>query len=111
MFGIECPRTVEDALKLDKKNGNTMLADAIAKEMKNAQVAFDLLQDDMQPLIGYQIVWCHMIFDMRIEDFCQKVWLVTGWHMTDVPPTVMYASFVSCETVQIALWQHLMPLK
>ncbi len=34
-FGIECPKTVEDALELDKCNGNTMWADAIAKEMKN----------------------------------------------------------------------------
>ncbi len=23
-FGIECPKTVEDALELDKRNGNTM---------------------------------------------------------------------------------------
>ncbi len=38
-FGIECPKTVEDALELDKQNGNTTLADAFAKEMKNVQVA------------------------------------------------------------------------
>ncbi len=30
-FGIECPKTVEDALELDKHNGNTMWADAIGK--------------------------------------------------------------------------------
>ncbi len=34
-FGIECPKTAEDALDLDKQNGNTMWADAISKEMKN----------------------------------------------------------------------------
>ncbi len=34
-FGIECPKTIEDALKLDRRTGNTMWADAIAKEMKN----------------------------------------------------------------------------
>ncbi len=34
-FGIECPKTVKDALELDMHNGNTMWADAIAKEMKN----------------------------------------------------------------------------
>ncbi len=32
---VECPKTVEDALELDKCNSNTMWADAIAKEMKN----------------------------------------------------------------------------
>ncbi len=33
--GIQCPKTVEDALELVKHNGNTMWSDAIAKEMKN----------------------------------------------------------------------------
>ncbi len=43
------PKTVEDALDLDRCNGNTMWADAIAKEMKNVQVAFNPLQDGMEP--------------------------------------------------------------
>ncbi len=52
-FGIECPKTVEDTLELDKHNGNTMWADAIAKEMKNVQVAFDPLEAGVQPPNGY----------------------------------------------------------
>ncbi|KAL7460640.1 hypothetical protein ACHAXS_001084, partial [Conticribra weissflogii] len=44
-----------------------------------------------------------MIFDVKMEDFCWKVQLVVGGHMTDVPPTVMYASVVLRETVHIAL--------
>ncbi len=63
-FGIECPKKVEDALELDKHNGNAMWEDAIAKEMKNVQVAFDTLGDSMQPPSGYQFVCCHMIFDV-----------------------------------------------
>ena len=34
-FGIELPTSVADALRIDKKNGNTFWADSIAKEMKN----------------------------------------------------------------------------
>ncbi len=34
-FGIEFPKTEEDALEFDKHNGNTLWADVIAKEMKN----------------------------------------------------------------------------
>ena len=41
-FGIEFPKTVDQALALDKKNSNTLWADAIAKEMKNVQVDFDI---------------------------------------------------------------------
>ncbi len=55
-FGIECPKTVEDALELDKRNSNTMLANAIAKELKNVRVAFDPLEEGMQPPSRYQFV-------------------------------------------------------
>jgi hypothetical protein len=34
-FGIEVPRSVAEAYALDKKNGNTLWADSIVKEMKN----------------------------------------------------------------------------
>ncbi len=78
-------------------------ADAIAKEMTNVQVAFDPLQDGIQPPNGYQFVQCHVIFDVKMEDFCWKARLVAGGHVTDVPPTVTYASVVSHETVPIAL--------
>ena len=39
-FGIELPKTVEQALALDAKNGNTLWADAISKEMENDRVTF-----------------------------------------------------------------------
>ncbi len=44
-FGIELPKTVNEALELDKKNGNTFWADTIAKEMKDIRVAFKFLLD------------------------------------------------------------------
>jgi hypothetical protein len=44
-FGIELPKTVKEALALDKKNSNTFWADAIAKEMKDTCVAFKILLD------------------------------------------------------------------
>ncbi len=43
-----------------------------------------------------------MIFDIKMEDFCWKVWLVAGGHMTNVLATIMYASVVLRETVCIA---------
>ena len=33
-FGIELPKTVEKAYNLDAKNGNTLWADSISKEMR-----------------------------------------------------------------------------
>ncbi len=42
-YGIEVPKTVRQAYDLDRINGNTLWADAIAKEMKNVRVAFRIL--------------------------------------------------------------------
>jgi hypothetical protein len=44
-FGIEVPKTVKEALELDKKNCNTFWAEAIAKGMKDICVAFKILLD------------------------------------------------------------------
>jgi len=102
-FGIELPKTVQEALAIDKKLGNTFWADSIAKEMKNVRVAFKILMDDQSVPIGYQKIPCHMVFDIKMEDFTRKARLVAGGHKTDAPPTITYASVVSRETVRIAL--------
>ncbi len=68
-FGIEVPKTVKEALALDRKNDNTFWADAIAKEMKEVRIAFNILPDGRSAPIGYQKIACHMIFDVKIEDF------------------------------------------
>ena len=39
-------KTVQEALALDRKNGNTLWADAIAKELKNVKVAFKVLSSN-----------------------------------------------------------------
>ena len=102
-FGIEVPRSVAEAYALDKKNGNTLWADSIAKEMKNVRIAFKILENGERIPIGYQRMRCHIIFDVKMEDFRRKARLVAGGHMTDAPPTITYASVVSRETVRIAL--------
>ena len=44
-FGIDLPKTVEEAYALDVKNGNTLEVDATCKEMENVKVAFKVLPD------------------------------------------------------------------
>ncbi len=63
------PKAVKEALVLDRKNGNTLWVDAIAKEMKEVRIAFNILPGGQSAPIGYQKIPCHMIFDMKIEDF------------------------------------------
>jgi hypothetical protein len=95
-FGIELPKTVKEALDLDKENGNSFWADTIAMEMKEICVAFKILVDRQSAPIGYQKIPCQMIFDITMEDFlCKARLVVDSGHMTKAPATR--------ETIRIAL--------
>jgi hypothetical protein len=102
-FGIEVPRSVREALELDKRNGNTLWADAIRKEMENIRTAFCIADDGEVIPIGYQKIQCHMIFNVKKEDFRCKARLMAGGHTTAAPETITYTSVVSRESVRIAL--------
>jgi hypothetical protein len=102
-FGVEVPKTIKDALDIDRRNGNNFWADAIAKEMKDVYVAIKILLDGQSAPISYQKIPCHMIFDIKMEDFCRKARLVAGGHRTKAPATITYASGFSCETIRITL--------
>ena len=108
-FSIEVPTSVEHARRLDEKNGNTYWTDAMEKEIRDVNVAFDVLEagDGRTVPPGYQKIACHLIFDVKLElkngHFRCKARYVAGGHMTDAPATVTYASVVSCDSVRIAL--------
>ena len=76
---------------------------AIAKEMTNVRVAFDILKDGDRAPIGHKQINCHLIFDVKMEDFRRKARLVAGGHMTETPKCMTYSIIVGRETVRIAL--------
>ena len=43
-YGIRVPNTVEEAILIDKENGYTLWWEAIMKEMKNVQPAFEVFE-------------------------------------------------------------------
>ena len=102
-FDVEVPKTVKEAQELDQRNGDTKWADSISKEMTNVRVAFDILKDGVRAPIGHKQIKCHLIFDVKMEDFRRKTRLVAGGHMTDTPKCMTYSSVVGRETVRIAL--------
>ena len=71
--------------------------------MKNVKVAFKILNDGEMALRDHQFIKCHMIFDIKMENFRRKARLVAGGHMTTAPASVTYAGVVLRETVCIAL--------
>ena len=71
--------------------------------MENAKIVFDILPDGKSEPRGYSRINCHMIFDIKIEDFRRKARLAAGGHMIETPKCQTYSSVVSRETVRIAL--------
>jgi hypothetical protein len=105
-FGIEVPTSLVDhALEIDNQNDNTLWAEAIGKEMKDVRIAFKCLNPGECTSLNYKWIKCHMIFDIKIEDFRRKARMVAGGHMTGAPTIMTYASVVSHahETIRIAL--------
>jgi len=100
-FGVEVPKTVEGAAELDTRNGDTKWTDAILKEMTNVRVALDILKDGDCAHIGHTQIKCHLIFDVKIEDFRRKARLVAGGHMImiDTPKYMNYSSVVGRERI------------
>ena len=101
-YGVEIPRTVAEALKLDEINGNTHWRDAIDKEMTNLKVAFDILNEGTPMKPGYSKASGHIVFDVRMTLERKARWVKDG-HKTPEPEMSTYAGVVSRESVRIAL--------
>jgi hypothetical protein len=109
-FGIQIPKSVAEALQINNENGNTYWADAIAKEMGKAKVAYTPINgvtpeeartNKVDQLCGFQEIKCHIIFDVKM-DFTRKARFVAGGHTTEPPNLLTYSSVVSRESVKIA---------
>ena len=100
-FGIEVPKTFADCVRIDNENGNTLWQDAVRKEMSKVQVAFQVLEDGADAPPTFQDIRCHLIFDVKMEDFQRKARFVAGGHLTETPPSLAtYATVVSRESVR-----------
>ena len=82
-FGIELPKTVEDALKIDERTGTDFWRKAMGLEMNNVLSAFEFIDDDVVPKF-YEHIDCHIVFDVKM-DLTRKARLVAGGHQTDPP--------------------------
>ena len=104
-FGIRIPKSIKEAIELDRQNGNTLWWDAILKEMANIRIAFELFGGEVKDLPPcYQEVKFHIIFDIKMgENFRRKARMVAGGHTTATPAVLTYSSFVSRDSVHIAL--------
>lgn len=99
-FGIRMPKSVKEALQIDKATGTDFWRKAIDKEMKNVMVAFEYCEaEDLDK--DSEFIRCHMIFDIKM-DLTRKARLVAGGHMTEAPPKEnTFSSVVSRDSLRI----------
>lgn len=102
-YGVQVPRSVDEALQFDKDNGNDLWAKSIDKEMKNVIVAFKLLEEGERPAVGSKLIPYHLVFDVKF-DMTRKSRLVAGGHRhKDVPSYATFSSVVSRDSVRIIM--------
>ena len=70
-MGFEVPTSISHAYKIDAANGDHFWRDAIAKEMKNIGVAFEILEHKENMPVGWSKVTGHLVFDIKM-DFSRK---------------------------------------
>jgi hypothetical protein len=99
-YGILLPKTVAEALRIDRETGTNFWQKAIEKEMRNIDCAFYFPEDGKAP-IGYQKIDCHMIFDVKMT-LERKARYVAGGHQTEPTKDITFASVVSRDSIRIA---------
>jgi hypothetical protein len=99
-YGVELPKSVKQALAIDRNTGTSFWKDAIEKEMKNVLPAFEFRDNDVMPP-GFKKIDCHMVFDVKL-DLVRKARFIAGGHQTDPPKESVYSSIVSRNSVHLA---------
>lgn len=103
-YGVKIPKNMREAIAFDEENQNTLWYDAIMKEMKNVCIAFERFDGNVEDLIGYEEITCHLIFDVKMsEGFRRKARFVADGHKVETLPSVLYSSVVSRDSVRICL--------
>ena len=111
-YGVEVPITAEETFALDKKNGNTLWEDAIAKEvdalMKKRTLNFPRNNDQRMQMAmdikshSYQYAATWIIFDVKP---CgkRKSRLVIGGHMVDSGDSDKFCTHMASESSRILM--------
>jgi hypothetical protein len=100
-YGVQVPKTVREAYELDKINGNTLWRDAIAKEMKNVMVAFDILEPGRNIEPGRKHLACFMVFDVKMDMTRKARFCANGARSPELEQSV-YSGVVSRKSARIA---------
>jgi hypothetical protein len=102
MYGYLVPRNYDQAVQIDKDNGNTKWQDAIALELNQID-EYETFEDKgrgYNPGPDYKKIRCHLVFAVK-HDGRHKARLVAGGHLTDTPIDSICSSVVSLKGIRL----------
>jgi hypothetical protein len=94
------PTNIRNSVEVDTKKRNTFWRDALATEMTEVGVAFEVLEEGIGAPNGWSRVTGHLVWDVKM-DFTRKTQWVLDGHKTPNPIGSTYAGVVSRESVRI----------
>jgi len=109
-YGCRVPKSVEEALEIDKETGTDYWSKAIEKEMKKAKIAWyvdfehtpeEVRKGKVPGLIGFQEIRCHIVFDVKM-DLTRKARFCANGNEATAPASTVYSSVVSRDSIRIA---------
>jgi hypothetical protein len=104
-FGIQVPKEINNAIDLDKKNGNQFYQETIKTELRQftEYQTFIVLDTGEDIPTGYQKIPYHMVFDVKY-DLRHKARLVARSNWTVYDKEDIYSGVVRMDTVRIGFF-------
>ena len=106
MFGVQVPRSAEQAYDMDKKNGDKVWTAAMTAEITQLQDYETFIDKGRTPATlekEYQRIRCHFVFAVKF-DGRRKARFVAGGHLTGMLPVdCTYSSVVTIRSLRLAL--------
>ena len=102
MFGYQVPRNHDEAMELDRQNGNTMWRDSEILELSQVDEYSTFLDKGVGCRMGrdWRKINVHFVYAVK-HDGRHKSRLVAGGHLTDTPIDSVYSSVVSLKGVRV----------
>ena len=104
-FGVHVPRPYEEAVMLDKENGNTLSQDGIHRELDQilSYQTFCDFGKGGSPGADYKKIKVQFVFDVKV-DGKWKARLVTQRDMTLEPDELVYSSVATLWSLHIVVF-------
>ena len=102
-FGVQVPRTIQEARDLDRRAGNNKWMDAVMKEVNLLRDLYQCFKpaDEGEITDEYQKIPLLWVFDVKF-DGRYRARCVAGGHMTENIQFDMYSGVVDLESVRMA---------